>query len=81
MRGQLKKAGSPWDRLDGKVTWLACTFAALQTVVRLYTSPEKKPSLIDDVDESSYNIVYGCDPVPRAFAMLNFIGQMMETDP
>ena len=41
VRGQLKKAGSPWAKLDGKVTWLACTFAALQTIVRLYPSMEK----------------------------------------
>ena len=31
-----KKAGSPWAKLDGKVTWLACTFASPVTIVRLY---------------------------------------------
>jgi len=79
VRGQLKKAGSPWARLDGRVTWLACTFAAPQTIVRLYKSAEDKPQLIIDLDESSYNVVYGCDAVPRAPAMLNFIGELMET--
>ena len=34
VRGQLKKEHSPWAKLDGKVTWLACTFAAPQTIVR-----------------------------------------------
>ena len=36
VRGQLKKAGSPWAKLDGKVDWLCLSFAAPQTIVRLY---------------------------------------------
>jgi hypothetical protein len=81
VRGQLKKAGSPWAKLDGKVTWLACTFAALQTIVRVYKSPEDKPSLIGDMDESSYNIVYGCDVVPRLPGMLTFISEIPNPNP
>ena len=78
VRGQLKKAGSPWAKLDGKVTWLACTFAAPQTIVRLYEEKNiPPPSLINDLDESSFNIVYGCDPVPRP-GMLAFLGNFLE---
>ena len=57
VRGQLKKAGSPWAKLDGKVTWLACTFAALQTVVRLYTSPEKKHVHVTCSRPHTYHVV------------------------
>ena len=78
VRGQLKKAGSPWAKLDGKVTWLACTFAAPQTIVRLYEEKNiPPPPLINDLDESSFNIVYGCDPVPRP-GMLAFLGNFLE---
>ena len=78
VRAQLKKAGSPWAKLDGKVTWLACTFAALQTIVRLYPSMENIPPLIADLDASSYNIVYGCDPIPRAPSMYKYLGAVVE---
>ena len=77
VRGQLKKAGSPWAKLDSKVTWLACTFAAPQTIVRLY-APKAAPPLIVDLDASSYNIVYGCDTVPRAPGMLKYLGDIVE---
>ena len=77
VRGQLKTAGSPWFKLDGEVAWLACTFAAPESIVRQY---EKKnlppPLLINDLDEWSSNIVYGCDPVPRI--MLAYGGNLLE---
>ena len=50
VRGQLQKAGSPWAKLDGevpwggpekKVTWLACTFASPQTIVRKCMAPRR----------------------------------------
>ena len=70
-------SGSPWTnpKLD-KVHWLACTWASPQTIVRL-SEPEKPPPLIKELDDSSYNIVYGCDIVPRA-AMLAFLGNFLE---
>ena len=37
VRGQLKTAGSPWFKLDGEVAWLACTFAAPESIVRQST--------------------------------------------
>ena len=77
--GQLKKAGSPWAELAGKVTWLACTFASLQTIVRKYEAESKpKPPLMAELDESSYNVVYGCDAVSRTPGMLNFLGDCVE---
>jgi hypothetical protein len=78
VRGQLKKAGSPWAKLNGKVAWLSCTFAAPETIVRLYDKKDiPPPPLIVDLDESSSNIVYGCDPVPRP-GMLAYIGNFLE---
>ena len=80
VRAQLKKVGSPWHELAGKVTtWRACTFAALQTIVRKYETESKpKPPLMADLDESSYNVVYGCDAVSRTPGMLNFLGDCVE---
>ena len=80
VRAQLKKVGSPWHELVGKVTtWRACTFASLQTIVRKYETENKpEPPLMAELDESSYNVVYGCDLVSRAPGMLNFIGDCME---
>ena len=73
VRGQLAKAGSPWAQV-ANVSWVACTFAAPQTIVRKY-KPANAPDLMSqEVDPSSYNIVYGCDVVPRAPGMLNFLG-------
>jgi hypothetical protein len=77
VRGQLQKAGSPWAKLEGKVTWSACTFAAPQTIVRLYES-EKTPPLVVDLDASSHNVVYGCDAVPRIPGMLKYMGDIVE---
>ena len=77
VRGQLQKEGSPWAKLEGKVTWSACTFAAPQTIVRLY-EPEKIPPLMADLDASSYNVVYGCDAVPRLPGMLKYMGDIVE---
>ena len=77
VRGQLQKGGSPWAKLEGKVTWSACTFAAPQTIVRLY-EPEKIPPLMADLDASSYNVVYGCDAVPRIPGMLKYMGDIVE---
>ena len=78
VRGQLKKAGSPWAELDGKVTWLAYTFASPQTIVRKY-EPDPPPRLMADLDDSSYNVVYGCDVVPRYPGMLTYLGAIVET--
>ena len=77
VRGQLKKAGSPWAELEGKLACFACTFAAPQTIVRLYKSDDV-PSLVDALDASSYNVVYGCDAVPRLPGMLKFMGDLVE---
>ena len=77
VRGQLNKAGSPWAELNGKVTWLAYTFAAPQTVVRKY-EPENKPQLMAELDDWSYNVVYGCDAVPRFPGMLGYLGAVVE---
>ena len=76
VRGQLKKAVSPWAKLYGKVDWLCLSFAAPQTIVRLY-EPEAAPILIRDLDNSSFNIVYGCDIVPRP-GMLAYVGNLLE---
>ena len=76
VRGQLQKGGSPWAKLEGKVTWSACTFAAPQTIVRLY-EPEETPPLMADLDASSYNVVYGCDAVPR-LSFLKYVGALLE---
>jgi hypothetical protein len=78
VRGQLKKAGSPWAKLNGKVAWLSCTFAAPETIVRLYDKKDiPPPPLIVDLDESSSNIVYGCDPVPRV-GMLAYVDNLLK---
>ena len=78
VRAQLKKTGSPWAELNGSrtVNWLACTFAAPPTIVRKY-DPSLTPPLILDLDAFAYNIVYGCDPVPRP-GMLAYIGNFLE---
>ena len=79
VRGQLKKAGSPWAELEGKLAWSACTFAAPQTIVRLYEAENKTPPpLVGDLDASSYNVVYGCDAVPRLPGMLKYMGDLVE---
>ena len=79
VRGQLQKAGSPWAELKSKLAWSACTFAAPQTIVRLYEAENKPPPpLVDDLDASSYNIVYGCDAVPRLPGMLKYMGDLVE---
>ena len=80
VRAQLKKVGSPWHELAGKVTtWRACTFAALQTIVRKYETESKpKPPLMVELDESSYNVVYGCDAVSRTPGMLKYLGACVE---
>jgi len=77
VRAQLKKTGSPWAELDGTVNWLACTFAAPQTIVRKYDPSLPPPSIVHDLDASAYNIVYGCDPVPRP-GMLAYVGNFLE---
>ena len=71
-----KKADSPWAELAGKVTWLACTFASPVTIVRLY-GPDNIPPLIVDLDASSYDVVYGCDAVPR-LSFLKYVGALLE---
>ena len=71
-----KKADSPWAELAGKVTWLACTFASPVSIVRLYGS-DNIPPLIVDLDASSYNVVYGCDAVPR-ITFLKYVGALLE---
>ena len=76
VRGQLKKVGSPWAKLDGKVNWLCLSFAAPATIVRLY-EPGAAPPLIRALDSSSFNIVYGCDLVPRE-GMLAYVGNVLE---
>ena len=78
VRGQLQKAGSPWAELKNiKLALSACTFAAPQTIVRLYEA-DPPPQLVVDLDASSYNIVYGCDAVPRLPGMLKFMGDLVE---
>ena len=90
VRGQLKKAGSPWAKLvdqamhepEKKVTWLACTFASPQTIVRKYdpkTMSEATKTLVSELDTSSYNFAYGCDAVPRILGMLKYLGDLLET--
>ena len=89
VRGQLALAqagllgrDSAWAKLyklGDKVKWLSCTFASPMAIVRKYVAEDKKPPpLIVELDESSYNVVYGCDLVSRAPGMLNFIGDCME---
>ena len=80
VRAQLKKPGSPWYKLvPDKVTWTACTFASPSTIVRLYEHESKpKPPLMAELDASSYNVVYGCDCVPRLLGMLNYVGALVE---
>ena len=34
--------------------------------------------LIKDLDDSSYNIVYGCDAVPRCPGMLTYLGDLLK---
>jgi hypothetical protein len=66
--------------LGDKITWLSCTFASPQTIVRkyLYDHENKPPCLVADLDASSYNIVYGCDAVPRVLGMLKYLGGILE---
>jgi len=91
VRGQLAlaKAGpsgssllgpaSPWhEHVLDKVTWLACTFASPQTLVRKY-KPDDIPPLVAELDASSYNLVYECDIFPRILGMLKFLGDFVET--
>ena len=75
VRARLMEKGSPWARnVQGKgLICLAYTFAAPQTIVRLYDEP---PDLIRELDAWSYNVVYGCDLVPRAPGMLKFLGNI-----
>ena len=78
VRAQLKKAGSPWHKLDGEVDCLGCTFASPPTIVRLYEERNiPPPPLIVDLDASSSNLVYGCDIVPRV-GMLAYVGNFLE---
>ena len=78
VRAQLKKAGSPWHKLDGEVDCLACTFASPPTIVRLYEEKNMPPPpLIVELDASSSNLVYGCDIVPRP-GMLAYVGDFLE---
>ena len=76
VRGQLKKAGSPWFKLDNKVNWLSYSFAAPETIVRLY-KPGSPPRLMTELDHSSFNFVYGCDPFPRV-GMLKYLGDFLQ---
>ena len=88
VRGQLALAGqagrlgsaSPWTNpklAEDQVEWLACTFAAPATMVR---PPAGTPqALIKVLDGSSYNIVYGCDAVPRGLGMLTYFDGLLKT--
>ena len=78
VRAQLMKEGSPTSdepSFAGKeLTCLAYTFAAQQTIVRLYEETGGEvPRLIRDLDASSHNVVYGCDPIPRLPGMLKYV--------
>ena len=84
VRGQLALAGqagrlgsgSPWTNTNlAEVKWLACTFAAPATIVR----PAAGTQLIKDLDDSSYNLVFGCDAVPRGLGMLTYVGDLLKT--
>jgi len=80
VRAQLKKKGSPWYKLvPDKVSWLSCTFASPQTLVRKYDGPDNIPPLVADLDASSYNVVYECDMFPRILGMLKYLGDFIET--
>ena len=89
VRGQLALAqagllgrDSAWAKLyklGDKVKWLSCTFASPMAIVRKYVAEDKKPPpLIVELDESSYNVVYGCDPFSRTPGMLKFLGDCVE---
>ena len=73
-KAKLLGSGSPWThpKLD-EVAWLACTFAAPETIVR----PPEATQLIKDLDNWSYNIVDGCDAVPRGL-MLTYLGDLLK---
>ena len=70
-------SGSPWTNpnLAKEVKWLACTFAAPATIVR----PPAETQLIKDLDDSSYNIVVGCDAVPRGLGMLTYLDDVLKS--
>ena len=74
-KANLLGSGSPWNKLDSdhQVDWLACTFAAPATIIR----PPEATQLITDLDDSSYNIVDGCDAVPRGL-MLTYLGDLLK---
>lgn len=47
--------------------------------MRLYEAENKPPlPLVADLDASSYNVVYGCDAVPRLPGMLKYMGDLVE---
>ena len=78
-------SGSPWTKFKPKlaeIDWLACTFAAPATIVRpadrVPTRGDGDTQLIKDLDDSSYNIVYGCDAVPRCPGMLTYLGDLLK---
>ena len=51
----------------------------VQTIVRTFDGEDKKPPpLMVELDASSYNVVYGCDCVPRLLGMLNYVGALVE---
>ena len=78
VRARLMTENSLWAGKD--LTCLAYTFAAPQTIVREYEKTgAAPPRLIVELDASSYNVVYGCDPVPRAPGMLEFLGTISST--
>ena len=79
-QADLLGSGSPWTNpklAEDQVEWLACTFAAPATMVR---PPAGTPqALIKVLDGSSYNIVYGCDAVPRGLGMLTYLDGLLKT--
>ena len=79
-QADLLGSGSPWTNpklAEDQVEWLACTFAAPATMVR---PPAGTPqALIKVLDGSSYNIVYGCDAVPRGLGMLTYLDDLLKS--
>ena len=57
---------------------LAAAEELVQTIVRKVDGEDKKPPLMAELDASSYNVVYGCDCVPRLLGMLNYDGALVE---
>ena len=57
---------------------LAAAEELVQTIVRKVDGEDKKPPLMAELDASSYNVVYGCDCVPRLLGMLNYVGALVE---